>query len=699
MKKLFTLVLCAFAAIAVNAKFVVTFSDEGKTATIVSDATDFNSYLNNSNDMVDESGKDVGSQVMNCTKLIFKGKFGGMNAFQNGSSAKIVDMSEAEFSEYTNNDKKYSNHTPFKYWKDTIEKAVSSKYVSPDAYLPGDITMLADCKSLKEYTINAGIPQKNANFDNTYSLQKVIIGTGVSAIGYQAFQNASTLTELVYMEPSQVKVFESYCFNKTNLSTVTIPGSATEVQDYAFGNIPALTTVVISENCGNTSENLTIRHDAFNLSQAISDVYVNTKNHIICELRAFDLKTTFNNGDPSGDIATLHFPDTEAEYFTNLNHALDVDIAKDPGLLQAWLVEHNRQAQDDPKNGFWEFVNTGALGDNDDDVVKEGKFLRTFSHPTLSHIVPQGVKAYIVNGIVKNGDHYEAQLKSIGVIPRKTGVILYGQPNSHNSKGKPILSMTIVKLSKKLPDGTVIEDGQKLGDGTIVDLSLRRENWVNLSDADMTERNYLEPTLSDDPEATFIRLQPYELENGKVKYRIFGMADYAKTTLGKDKNIHYQGFFRAKKNAKIGLGKAFLKLKASDNFDPDKNLKEVREYDLPTGMEISIPKDNNYTMRAYAKNSANDPTTYYDESEDQNGGFWKSAVWENDWGVRPKGQAYAKFVGEPFIEEDEDGNATMIFSASVEEESNGDYYNLQGQKIAHPTHGIYIKNGKKVIVK
>ena len=96
MKKLFTLVLCAFAAIAVNAKFVVTFSDEGKTATIVSDATDFNSYLNNSNDMVDESGKDVGSQVMNCTKLIFKGKFGGMNAFQNGSSAKIVDMSEAE---------------------------------------------------------------------------------------------------------------------------------------------------------------------------------------------------------------------------------------------------------------------------------------------------------------------------------------------------------------------------------------------------------------------------------------------------------------------------------------------------------------------------------------------------------------------------------------------------------------------------
>ena len=27
------------------------------------------------------------------------------------------------------------------------------------------------------------------------------------------------------------------------------------------------------------------------------------------------------------------------------------------------------------------------------------------------------------------------------------------------------------------------------------------------------------------------------------------------------------------------------------------------------------------------------------------------------------------------------------------------YYNLQGQKVMHPTKGVYIKNGKKVIVR
>ena len=32
-------------------------------------------------------------------------------------------------------------------------------------------------------------------------------------------------------------------------------------------------------------------------------------------------------------------------------------------------------------------------------------------------------------------------------------------------------------------------------------------------------------------------------------------------------------------------------------------------------------------------------------------------------------------------------------------EGNGDYYNLNGQKVEHPTRGIYIHNGKKIVVK
>ena len=44
--------------------------------------------------------------------------------------------------------------------------------------------------------------------------------------------------------------------------------------------------------------------------------------------------------------------------------------------------------------------------------------------------------------------------------------------------------------------------------------------------------------------------------------------------------------------------------------------------------------------------------------------------------------------------------ATMIIKLeSDDNQSQGDYYNLQGVKVANPTKGIYIQNGKKVVIK
>lgn len=60
----------------------------------------------------------------------------------------------------------------------------------------------------------------------------------------------------------------------------------------------------------------------------------------------------------------------------------------------------------------------------------------------------------------------------------------------------------------------------------------------------------------------------------------------------------------------------------------------------------------------------------------------------------------AVFNGEVEFDEFEDGTATMIVAGSmigIEEEA--DFYTLQGVKVANPSKGIYIKNGKKVIIK
>ena len=45
------------------------------------------------------------------------------------------------------------------------------------------------------------------------------------------------------------------------------------------------------------------------------------------------------------------------------------------------------------------------------------------------------------------------------------------------------------------------------------------------------------------------------------------------------------------------------------------------------------------------------------------------------------------------------GGASALPVINGEESSDGVYYNLQGQPVAHPQHGIYIRDGKKVLVK
>ena len=45
------------------------------------------------------------------------------------------------------------------------------------------------------------------------------------------------------------------------------------------------------------------------------------------------------------------------------------------------------------------------------------------------------------------------------------------------------------------------------------------------------------------------------------------------------------------------------------------------------------------------------------------------------------------------------GSATGIEKVAVEQQANGVYYNLAGQRVAQPTKGLYIVNGKKVVIK
>ena len=95
-------------------------------------------------------------------------------------------------------------------------------------------------------------------------------------------------------------------------------------------------------------------------------------------------------------------------------------------------------------------------------------------------------------------------------------------------------------------------------------------------------------------------------------------------------------------------------------------------------------------------------TNYYLSNGDSGVGFYKvngSVALKANRAYLPllKGttQAGTRFIGLGF----EDDGTTNLTQALSKGEGDGDWYTLQGQRVAKPGKGIYIRNGKKVVIK
>lgn len=525
--------------------------------------------------------------------------------------------------------------------------------------------------------------------------------TGTESWKFSKFMSLETFA---WPTAGHITVIPSYALKNCGIETIHIPGYITHINSQAFdenSNQKSLKTIIFDEYGHKETDaegnevfvsdvHMSIAAQAFSNNYGITDVFINTSGVITAANNAFPFIITYGHTDGGNDLAVLHFPDSKADFYTNLTHVLTVDIAADPGLLQKWLQDHATAAMTDAQegnNGWWEFVQTGGIPDEGPEPDLGVKFLMTYSHPTRSHLVPDGVKAYIVNSIAKNTTHglWEVTLKSVGVIPPRTGVILYGETNSKNAEGKATLAMSIVQMAVQIGE-SLYRDGDTGPSGAIVDLSLKRSNWDGLAQFNLGDfKNYLEPTANE--EGTPSILNPFETdESGKVAFRNFGFGHFYKTKIKNDTYTDYAGFFRCSKNSKISSGKAYLKLAANEFLSGDE-------------MELMIKKDDGYYLRAVAKDNATDETRFVDERETQYGGYWHNATWipAEDFGIRDVRIPKSKFIGEPVFEEDDvTGVAKILIPVEAEEEV---YYNLNGQRVINPTHGIFIKNGKKVIIK
>lgn len=534
--------------------------------------------------------------------------------------------------------------------------------------------------NLKDNLVELYLPT-NANYTrvpNQFAqgaqyLETVHFPDNILEIGANAFNACKKITTLTL--PSNLQKIEDNAFQELSIKEIVIPGTVQELGK-AFWECDSLTKVTFAEHLGEDEKsdvNMHIATQAFGNDKKVWDVYVESLGTLNCDQHAFEFDVT-NAQTQNARLATLHFPESKIEEYVNLKHTLDIETSKNPGKLQKWLNDHRTEAGD---NGWFEFVNSGPS--NPEEKKTGEKFLKTFSDYNYARLVPDGVRAYIVNSVTKNQDgHYVLGLKRLLVIPARTGVILYG-----NITGTS-LAMTPVKVS-----GKITINGEER-DLTIDKMALVRENWANLHGEDIAYKNYLVPTSTEEGAGVYV--EPYETdETGKVTFRNFGMGRFSKTESGKKYAANeeggiksdYEGFFRLKKGT-MGEGKAYLRLAAD-------------EYDDPEGGEALVLKDDDFNKEYDGDNLK------YSEL------WWKGRDWNAsytgyDWGYRDannninKEEYFVKFKGEPVIVENGD-DATLILSPETQHEG-GCYFTLQGVRIQNPTQsGIYIKDGKKIYVK
>ena len=672
-------------------------------------------------------------------------KFIGNDAFKQTAVVNI-DMSMCEG--ITEFQSKGNDGTVFK----TFNNCTALKFVS----LPPNLTAVpADagdgvffgCSALKEVQFN-GI----AVYDDCDITNKCTIGDGA----FQDMNNLATVTLSNNISSIGVKAFAYAAIRE-----IHIPASVEELKTHSFIGCQNLTTVYFDAcaepGCDGEATIVAGKEGvggqgfgAFQTCQHITDVYINTTADLQCNNNAFDQLISWGAGNTEGNFATLHYPKSKIKHYVNLAHYLTDETVTNPGLFHNWLMEHYKQAIVPHKNGWYEFINSGPFDPNDETEYQD-IMLRTFSDWNYSYLVPNGLRAYVVNHIDPVGDdNYEVTLQRINVIPKKTGVILYGHPNGKNQQGKPTLVLTPVKFleygdplydQKYNEAGELVsceieynEDGTMKKQDTYVGpdqgAALCRANWGKLDEAHAMYKNYLEPIISANGDP--VTIKPYETVkvNGvnKIKFRNFGLGRFTSTDYYKkntntqaDLKSNYVGFFRMKAND-YPSGYAYLHL--SGDVDENGNVLENSEFPAADGGEIFVQPDTKYDVakKIYPYNyefkvsdglpfdaSASFDTAGNPVAPNYKGWWNPNAsptkfVWdepEKSWGNRTKAfnstasNGAFKYFGE--LEEDVDGVVKLVIPAN--NNANGEYYTLQGMKVTVPTKGVYIRNGKKVVIK
>lgn len=269
-------------------------------------------------------------------------------------------------------------------------------------------------------------------------------------------------------------------------------------------------------------------------------------------------------------------------------------------------------------------------------TYRAGKFIRTYSNNVAMNVVSKNVKVYEAYKYVKAQDETD----------------IYSPGTLHLRQLNYIPAKVGVVLIGTVPASNELSDGDKL------DFTLRKRTedsandptqYVNVWTKEYTGQswnNFLTPTVEANNS-----LGNIEKEGETVTYRYYGLGNYHNTNYYKEHKVgdDYIGFFRLTPKGRSGANKAYLRMPAS---------KEVE------GGKFGFI--------------------------DYNAHF-----------IGPKDEDDASLAKMMIVFDDEEmGGVTEIKNVeTVKTHHDNAYYTLQGIKVLNPTKGIYIHNGKKIVIK
>lgn len=276
-------------------------------------------------------------------------------------------------------------------------------------------------------------------------------------------------------------------------------------------------------------------------------------------------------------------------------------------------------------------------------TYRAGKFIRTYSNNVAMNVVSKNVKVYEAYSYDKAQDETDIyspgtlHLRQLNYIPAYVGVVLIGTvPASNELSDGDKLDFT---LRKRTEDEVTANDPTQY-----VNVWTKASEYTN-----QTWNNFLTPTVKANNS-----LGNIEKEGETVTYRYYGLGNYHRTNYYKTHpeakdEADYIGFFRLTPDGRSGANKAYLRMPASEEVEGGKF------------------------------------------------GF----IDYNAHFIGPKDEDDASLAKMMIVfDDEEDGSVTEIKNVeTVKPHHDNAYYTLQGIKVLTPTKGIYIHNGKKIVIK